>query len=146
MTPKYLIPAAVLAAALTLAACGDGPTGAESQQLRMRRLAGGYAEQTFTITESGRTTNLRAQGASFEIALAEDGTTTGRLLVPGVLEGGADLDASMAGSWTLKADTVRFQQTADTFVRDMPFLVQGERLVGASEIDGTRIDVTLSRD
>ena len=112
----------------------------------MQRLAGSYTAQTFTMTESGQTTNLRAQGASLDIALAADGTTTGRLLVPGVREGGGDFDASMAGKWTLKGDTVRFDQTADAFVRDMPFLVRDGDLVGTSDFDGTRIDVTLSRD
>lgn len=134
MTVKF--PAAILAAALTLAACSDGPTAGESP---MQRLAGSYAEHTFTITESGRTTNLQAQGASLDIVLDSSGTTSGRLVVPGVL------DASMAGTWTLKADTVRFNQTADTFVRDMPFLLRAERLVGIQEFDGARIDVTLAR-
>jgi len=146
MTLRVRLPAAIIAAALTLAACGDDPTAAETQRLRMQRLAGSYTAQTFTITESGQTTNLRAQGASLGIALAADGTTSGRLLVPGADEGGGDFDASMAGKWTLKGDTVHFDQTADAFVRDMPFLVRDGRLVGTSDFDGTRVDVTLSRD
>lgn len=145
MSLRFRLPAALLAAALTLAACGDGPTGADSLQLRMQRLAGSYEAQSFTATESGRTISLPAQGASFDIVLTADGTTNGRLLLPGADEDGGDFDASMAGSWTLKGDTVRFQQDADTFVRDMPFLVRDGRLVGTSENDGARVDVTLSR-
>ena len=151
MTPGFRLPAALLAAALTLAACGDGPTGAEPQQLSMQKLAGSYegfkyGEKRFTITENGETTDLIALGASFKIALAADGTTPGRLLIPGAGADGGDFDASMAGSWTLTGDTVRFQQEADTFVRDMPFVVKGGRLVGSAEFGDVRIDVTLSRD
>ncbi len=151
MTLRFRIPAALLAAALTLAACGDSPTGGDSQQLRMQRLAGSYegfkyGEKRFTTTENGQTTDWVARGASLKIELAADGTTSGRLLVPGADEDGGDFDASMAGSWTLKGDTVRFQQDADTFVRDMPFLVKGGRLVGSEDFGDVRIDVTLSRD
>jgi hypothetical protein len=151
MTLKFRLPAVLLAAALTLAACGDSPSGADSQKLRMQQLSGSYVgfkygAKKFTTIENGQTTDWLARGASLKIDLAADGTTTGRLLVPGGDEDGSDLDASMVGNWTLKGDTVRFQQNADTFVTDMPFLVQGGRLVGSSTFGGIDVDVTLSRD
>lgn len=151
MTVKFRLPAALLAAALTLAACGDAPSGADPQQLRVQQLSGSYVgfkygTKKFTTTRYGQTTDWLARGASLNIELAAEGTTTGRLLIPGGNEDGSDFDASMAGSWALKGDTVRFQQDADTFVRDMPFLVQGGRLIGSRNFGGIEVDVTLSRD
>jgi hypothetical protein len=35
----------------------------------------------------------------------------------------------MSGTWTLSGDTVRFAQTADSFVRDWPFFARENQLV-----------------
>lgn len=108
-------------------------------------VAGSYTAAAFMSTNAGTTTDHLAGGASFTITLAEDGTTTGRLFVPGGAEGGGDLDADMTGTWTLAGRTLRFVQTADTFVRDMPFTVEPNRLRGEATFSGTTVRVTLGR-
>jgi len=137
---------APLAAALLLIACGDDPA---EPRLTMTMVAGEYvAEQTlgaitFTTTEGGETIDWLERGASLTITLATDGTTEGRLFVPGMDEDGGDFDADLTGAWTLVGDTVRFSHAADTFVRDMPFVVRDGRLEGDRTFGGTRIRVVL---
>ena len=109
----------------------------------VNNLAGTYTAITFRTTSSGIITDQLATGSSLTITLTANGTTTGRLLVPGGAEDGGDLDADMAGTWTLMGSTVRFVQTADTFVRDILFTASPNQLVGDAVFDGTRIELTL---
>ena len=135
-----------LATAAMLAACGDDEIllNAPTRQ----SVAGAYSASTFTTTAGGTTggsvTNVLAGGGSLQITLVASGTTTGRLVIPTAVAGAA-VDASMAGTWTLSGDTVRFTQAADTFVRDTPFLVRGNTLVGDRTFGTTRIQVTLRK-
>ncbi len=108
---------------LSLLSCGDdgfNPTVDE--------VAGTYQATTFTFDGGSGATDLLAMGASVTITLAPDGTTSGRILVPGVGAGGENLDANLAGTWTLRSTTVTFDQAADTFMRDVPFTAEPSRL------------------
>ena len=124
---------------MTIALACDGDPFAPT----VSNVTGSYTATTFTTTSGGVTTDHLADGASFTITLRADGTTTGRLFIPGGDEGGGDLDADMAGTWTLTGSTVEFTQTADTFVRDMPFTASRNRLGGIATFSGTTIRVTL---
>src|SRR6266704_1026090 len=128
------------AAAIVLLGCGDHPFTPSVMDV-----AGSYTATTFTSTTAGTATDQLAQGAPFIVTLAADGSTTGRLFVPGGAEGGGDLDADMAGTWTLTGRTVRFAQTADTFVHDMPFTAEPTRLSGEATFQGTTIRVILRK-
>ncbi len=77
--------------------------------------------------------------------LAADGTTTGRLFVPGGAEGGGDLDADLTGTWTLDGSTVTFSQTADTFIRDATFTASRNRLTGEGVFQGLAIRLVLDK-
>ena len=142
---------ALLSATLALAACGDTPSGPDTKGLQAQQVAGnyrfgrGYGATAFTVTADGETIDYLALGASLQIELNRDGTTSGRLLVPGGDEDGGDMDASMAGTWKLDGSTVTFQQGADTFVRDMPLVVHGNRLVGDATFGDVRVQVTLGK-
>src|SRR5206468_7494310 len=120
----------ITGAAVVLLACGDDPFAPT-----VENMAGSYGATTFTTTNSGTTTNHLAAGASFTLTLAADGTTTARLFVPGGAEGVGDFDAT----WTLTGKTIEFAQTADTFVRDMPFTAERNRLRGTATFSGTTI-------
>jgi hypothetical protein len=142
---------ALITAALTLTACGSDTVGPDAQAA-MQKVAGhyvaseGYGALSFTTTASGETIDWLAAGGSLEIDLAADGTTTGRVFVPGADEDGGDWEADLKGSWTLSGgSTVRFSHAADTFVRDMPFTVKDGRLEGDRTFDETRIHVVLAR-
>lgn len=105
---------------------------------------GAYEAVAFTASMNGTVIDHLAAGAELEITLAEDGTTTGLLFIPGADEGGGDLQADLAGSWTLDGGIVTFDQVADTFVRDMPFEYRDGRLLGDATFSGVRVQVTLA--
>lgn len=130
----------LMTAAAACLACSD-----DSFAPAVNNIAGTYTATTFRTTSSAVTTDQLAAGSSFTITLSVNGTTTGRLLVPGGAEDGGDLDADMAGTWTLEGSTVRFAQAVDTFVRDMPFTASPNRLVGDALFGGTRIEFTLTK-
>jgi hypothetical protein len=111
----------------------------------MSNVSGTYAATTLTTTTDGATTNQLVAGAFLTITLLPNGTTTGRFFVPGGAEGGGDLDADMAGTWTLTESTVVFAQTADTFVRDMAFTASRDRLSGEETWGSYTVRVTLNR-
>jgi hypothetical protein len=140
-----------LTAGFGLAACGGDTTGPDPQQAAMQKVAGHYVASqsygalSFTTTASGETIDWLAVGGSLEIDLAADGTTTGRVFVPGGDEDGSDWEADLKGTWTLAGSTIRFSHKADTFVRDMPFTVRDGRLDGDQTFGGTRVRVVLAR-
>lgn len=131
---------ALLAALAAPLACGGDPV-----EPSLAAVAGAYTATAFTVTERGATTDLLAGGASLQLALAADRSVTGRLLIPDGDEGGGDLDAPMTGTWTLSGSVVRFEQSADTFVRDMPFTVSAAGLSGDATFGDARVRVTLQR-
>jgi hypothetical protein len=135
MKPIFLLAAAVLLGA----GCDSDPAGPTTAGI-----AGSYAATTFTTTSGGATTDQLAQGASFVIQLTENGTTTGHLTVPATSSSPA-LDADLAGTWTLNGTVIDFDQPADTFVRNMSFIVQGTTLVGDQSFAGTQVHVVLSK-
>ena len=79
------------------------------------------------------------------MTLNQDGTTSGRLFAPGLGVGGTDFDIDLAGTWTLTDGTVTFDQTGDTFVRDVPFTAERNRLSGEGTFSGVTIRVVLTK-
>lgn len=137
MLLRHSLVLALAAGVLALGACGE-TTGPES-------VAGQYTATTFTVVESGNTTDVLAAGGSLTITLTTSGTTTGQLIVPASVTGGSPLVASMDGTYTLTNGVVILSQSADTFVRDMPFTVQGKTLTGSSIFSGVTVSVVLTR-
>jgi len=132
-----------------LAACTDSDPVAPGETLA---LSGTYAAAsgeatrfgvvTFTAEVGGASRDMLAEGASIVLDLREDGTTSGRLFVRGS-EGEDDLDEDLTGTWVEESGIVRLQHAADTFLRDMDFAVDGDRLVGEAEFGGVEVHVTL---
>jgi hypothetical protein len=59
---------------------------------------------------------------------------------------GTAFSASMAGTVVQTGTTVRFEQTADTFVRDLTFTVVGNTLQTTSQVAGAgSFTITLTR-
>lgn len=121
-------------------ACGvDGFTASTES------VAGSYTATSFISTTGGVTTNHLTAGGSLLITLAPNGTTTGRLFVPGGAAGGGNLDADMVGTWTLAGSIVEFTQGSDTFVRDIAFTASANRLRGQGTFGGTLVRITLDK-
>ena len=111
----------------------------------MENVAGLYSAWTFTYETSTGTTDLLAAGAVVSIDLADDGTTTGEIFVEDGGEGGGDLDEDLTGTWTLEGGTVTFDQTADTFIRDLEFTADEDLLEGEDTFDDVTIRLVLTK-
>jgi hypothetical protein len=131
----------VLSLVLGLAACGGDDSFSPTEET----VAGSYTASTFTLTTSAGTTNLLGQGATVSLNLAADGTTTGRLFVPGGADDGGDLEEDLVGTWTLVGSTVTFNQAADTFIPDTEFLATRNTLTGEDSFGGTTLRLVLTK-
>ncbi len=127
--------------ALTLGACG----GHNPFSPMVATVAGSYAASSFTLSSSAGTTDLLALGSTVAITLAADGTTSGRLFIPGGAEDGSDVDVDLVGTWALSGATVTFNQTGDTFIRDSEFTAARNRLTGEGTFSGTVIRLVLGK-
>lgn len=129
-------------AGLVLLACGEGTPFSPT----VETVAGSYQATTLTATQGTSSVNLLLGGGSLTLNLHEDGTTAGRLFVPGGGEGGADLDVDLTGTWTLTDNTVTFDQpNSDTFIRDTPFTAERNRLRAEETFSDVTIRVVLTK-
>src|SRR5690606_7029297 len=111
--------------------CESEGTGVEEPgQLTFEEIVGTYAAVVMTTTSGGTTVDQLALGATLDLVLHDDGTTTGRLFVPDGAEEGGDADMDLGGTFSFDASdgAVTFDHGADTFVRNMTFT--------ASRLDG----------
>ena len=109
--------------------------GGDSFSPTVELVAGAYQATTFTFDGGAGPTDLLATGASVTITL----------FVPGVGAGGGDLDADLAGMWTLSGVTVTFDQAADTFMRDVPFIAEPNRLRARGTFDEEVVVLVLTK-
>jgi hypothetical protein len=142
-----------LAMPLALAGCDDGVS---PPVLRVDEVAGSYIATrppggtlslgalTFTIVQNGVERDLLAEGSEIDLLLGADGTTTGHVFVAGAEEEG-DLEADLTGTWSLDGTVVTLDHEADTFLRDMPLTVRGDRLEGEETFAGVRVRVVLEQ-
>lgn len=131
--------AAPLAAILvwSCAGCTTGPAN--------DGIAGDYVATKFLAITSNATVDLLAVGASLTLVLTSSGTVSGALSVPDT-EFGPGLSADMAGTYTTTGTTARFHQAADTFVRDMSWVFQGNTLAASGNAGGgVSVTVILTR-
>ena len=135
-TTRFLLAVATLAIA---SGCAEDPN------VPPAGVPGSYHATTFTVSSGGPAVNLLAMGASVTMTLGADHTTTGRLLIPSSITGGDAVDESLAGTWQQSNDTVYFDGPADTFVRDVPFVVRGASLAAEYATPGGQLLVTLSK-
>jgi hypothetical protein len=93
-------------------------------------VVGSYTAVTFTTHAGGMLTDHLALGSRMELLLRADGTSAGMLLMPDRAAGGQCFNVNLAGTWTLNGDSVEFESTVNTFVRDMTFVFENDRLEG----------------
>jgi len=132
--------ALVTFASAWVSGCGsDSPSQPSS-------LAGTYVATVFRVTPTGQPPiDVLAQGGTLSITIASDNTASGTLSLPASVAGTA-FSASMAGTVVQTGTTVRFEQTADTFVRDLTFTVVGNTLQTTSQVAGAgSFTITLTR-
>lgn len=110
-------------------------------------IVGTFLATTFTVTPAGEATlNALALGSTLGINVANNLVTAGTLVMPPIVTGGPTIVASMAGTAVVTGSTVRFAQTADTFVRDLTFTLVGNQLQALNQVvAGTQYDLILTR-
>jgi hypothetical protein len=130
-----------LTLALALGSCG----GEDTFSPTLETVAGSYTASSLTLVSSVGTTDLLALGSTVAITLAPDGTTSGRLFVPGGADDGSDLDVDLSGTWTLSGTTVTFNQAGDSFIRDVEFTAKLNQLNGEGVFSGATVRVVLGK-
>jgi type IV pilus biogenesis protein CpaD/CtpE len=125
---------------LLAAACGDDPVSPAVD-------AGTYTATTFRVTPTGeQEIDILAQGGALSITIESSNVTSGTLNMPASTTGGAAFVASMAGTVVREGSTVRFEQSADSFVRDLDWTAQGGTLsVTNQALPGATWTITLTR-
>jgi hypothetical protein len=133
----------VLCLALALAACGDDDDGFSPT---VDDVAGSYTASAFTLTSGNGEFDLLAFGATVTATLDADGTTTGRLQVPGGVGGAPAVDEDLAGTWSLSGTTVRFSPSASTLLSDVDFAAGPNTLTGEGTYQGAVLRLVLTKD
>ena len=136
---SLLAASSVLLASASVACGSDGPTQPSS-------VAGAYVATTFRVAPAGQSTiDVLAGGGTLSINIAADNSTTGSLTLPASLAG-STTSLSMAGTAVVSGSTIKFQQTADTFVRDLTFTISGNTLSATNQTaGGATFSVTLTK-
>ena len=129
--------ALAVALSVSVAGCSDSTSITE--------LVGVYNATEFTVTDGGSTTDWIVAGGSVQLILDANQTSAGTMFVPGGNSDGSDLTADLTGTWTVNDGKVYFDQPADTFIRNMPFTVAGNTLVGDQVFGTSRVRITLTR-
>jgi hypothetical protein len=138
-----LVRGAALCLALALAGCGDDDEGFNPT---VDEVAGSYSATTFRLTSGDTDFDLLALGASVTATLDSDGTTTGRLFVPGGVGGEGEVDEDLAGTWTLTGTTVTFTPSASTLISDVDFAAGPNTLTGQGTYQGALLLLVLTKD
>jgi len=128
---------AVAVAALPAACTHDSFTP------NINNVVGDYHLQSLSTTDLGGPRDWVALGATLTISLAPNGTTSGRLFMPGAGSGGGDVDVDMAGTWTLAVATVEFYPSFDTLLRDVTFIPSESRLIGDHAYGSSGVSVRI---
>jgi len=106
--------------------------------------AGDYDASVMIVTAAGlHPVDLLAGGSSLTISIAGDSSVTGHLFIPAAITGTGDLDDDLAGTASATVSTISFDQTADTFVRDLTFTRHRDYLSADQMINGDRYVVRL---
>jgi hypothetical protein len=129
---------------LGLLACGSG----SSTQATPSPISGTYVATVMRVTIGAQAPlDLLAGGSSLTITIDASNGTTGTLSIPdSAAAGNGGLTASMTGTATLTGTTVKFVQSADSFIKDLTWTVSGSTLVVLNQADaGSTFTITLTR-
>jgi hypothetical protein len=133
----------VLCLALALAGCGDDDDDGFSPTVD--DVAGSYTASAFTLTSGNGEFDLLALGATVTATLDADGTTSGRLQVPGGVGGAPAVDEDLAGTWSLSGTTVTFSPSASSLLTDVDFAVGPNTLTGEGIYQGAVLLLVLTK-
>jgi hypothetical protein len=142
LTLRRLRRLAILPALAIAGSCGDLTTSVIPDVI-----PGTYAATSFRVTPQGQATvDVIAAGGSLTITIADDFSTDGTLYMPGGHISPQAVQASMAGKLVQKSDgTYFFQQTANTFVKDLIWQQFTDAFVSTTLLAGTQFQIALQK-
>ena len=144
----------VALAALAVAACEDtspGPSGPDGELGVAGTWAaspgegGEFGAIQFRADTADISRDMIAEGASLVLGLHPNGVTSGRIFIPANVEGVPDFDEDLTGTWRIENGQIHLEHDADTFLRDLPFDLDDERLVADDLVGGVRVRLELDR-
>lgn len=133
--------AIVTTALLSTVACGDTPSEVAFRD-------GTYSATTFRITRPGLSdADVRAAGGSLLSVIEKDNRVTGALRIPASIAGTAtDFVEQMNGTVENTTTQAKFNQTADTFVRDLVWQIGDRQLSVTNQTAGAaQFTIVISR-
>ena len=122
--------ALVVATAAGTASCGQLEPGPDN-------FIGAYVPTVFLITPTGQPVqDVLLLGGSLNITITSTNTTAGNLTLPASVTGTTALSQSMTGEAVVTGSTLQFQQTADTFIRNLTWTVKRDTLEVVNQVVG----------
>ena len=140
--------------ALGVAACEDSnpvPIGPDDQLAVSGTWAaspgegGEFGAILFRADTADISRDMLAEGASLVLGLHPNGATSGRIFIPANAEGVEDFDEDLEGTWSIEGGRVHLDHDADTFLRDIAFDLEDDRLVADELVGGVRVRLELDR-
>jgi len=129
----------IVAVALAVMGCDNS--------LAPEDVVGSYEAIRFVFSEGFDEIDVLAAGGQLDLTLNVDGSTSGSLFIPAtVTADGQEVAADLAGTFTIVEEIIRFDQAADTFVRNSDWVKDRTRLVGGGVFDGQTIVAVLFRN
>ena len=108
-------------------------------------ITGNYVATYFHVTPTGKPTiDVLAKGGSLTMAIAANKATSGTLVIPQDVFG-SSVTANMAGLAHQSGHTVLFEQSAATFVGQLPWLAGGGTIATDVNDGSSRVEVILTR-
>lgn len=116
--------------AVATASCGQLEPGPEN-------FAGTYVPTVFLVTPAGQAVkDVLLLGGSLNISITLAYTTAGQLSLPASVTGTTPLLQSMTGEAVVTGSTLKFQQSADSFVRNLTWTVKRDTLEVVDQVVG----------
>lgn len=107
-------------------------------------VAGTYQATQWTLTGAADI-DVLAEGGSIEVQLQPDRSTTGLMIVPDAASDRGQYAVDMIGTFVITGGRLRFNQAAESFIRNLIWEIADGRLVADGFFAGTEIIVVLTR-
>lgn len=137
----------VLLSFLFFAACSEDNTNEPEINLG-DNVFGKYSTTTFTLTkDNDQPIDMFELGSYVNIELHSDNTCTGVFFVPDTMGLSPDGEQSydLQGTFSVENDTLKFNQNADTFIRNIKWKATNLSLIGKYETSSVKVELTLSK-
>jgi hypothetical protein len=110
-------------------------------------VTGTFRPSVFLVTPPGRPMmDVLTQGGALSISITSTNVIAGTLTLPASVTGSVPLTASMSGDAVVNGNTVKFQQSADTFVRDLTWTIKRDTLEAINQVvAGATYSITMTK-